>query len=152
MTNSNILQHSVLRFKFRYCPTLTCVILNSYNTGCEGFCWYIHPNSKPKGQEHIYITEISMQLWYMLGSAIRKINFYKLIPLPLWNVHGSIPLLDPPWNRRHDCCLHRNIDFRISRDAKFIFKISCSTLRSGWNLLHSQILSRVVVDKKYTQW
>ena len=31
-----------------------------------------------------------------VGSAIRKINFYKLIPLPLWDVHYSIPLLDPP--------------------------------------------------------
>jgi len=25
-----------------------------------------------------------------------KINFYKSTPLPLWDVHGSIPLLDPP--------------------------------------------------------
>ena len=32
----------------------------------------------------------------MVGSAIRKINFYKSIPLPLWDVHCSIPLLDPP--------------------------------------------------------
>jgi len=82
-----------------------------------------------------------------LGSTIQKINFYKSIPLPLWDVHGSTPLLDPPWNRRHSCCLHRNIDFSISRDAKFIFKISCSTLRTEWNLIHSQILSRVVVVK-----
>ena len=78
-----------------------------------------------------------------------KINFYKSIPLPLWDVHDSIPLLDQPWNRRHSCCVHRNIDFSISRDAKFIFKISCSTLRTEWNLLHSQILSRVVAVKKY---
>ena len=89
--------------------------------------------------------------WSLLGSAIWKINFYKSIPLPLWDVHGSIPLLDPPWNRRHDSCLHRNIDFRISRDAKFIFKISCSTQRTEWNLLLSQILSRVVAVQKYTQ-
>jgi len=25
-----------------------------------------------------------------------NINFYKLIPLPSWDVHGSIPLLDLP--------------------------------------------------------
>ena len=31
-----------------------------------------------------------------LGSAIRKIIFYKSIPLPLWDVHCGIPLLDPP--------------------------------------------------------
>ena len=31
-----------------------------------------------------------------LGSAIRKINFHKSIPLPLWDVHCGIPLLDPP--------------------------------------------------------
>ena len=31
-----------------------------------------------------------------LGSAIRKINFYKSNPLPLWDVHCGIPLLDPP--------------------------------------------------------
>ena len=31
-----------------------------------------------------------------VGSAILKISFYKSIPLPLWDVHCSIPLLDPP--------------------------------------------------------
>ena len=31
-----------------------------------------------------------------VGSAIRKTNFYKSIPLSLWDVHCSIPLLDPP--------------------------------------------------------
>jgi len=35
----------------------------------------------------------------MIGSTIQKINFYKSIPLPLWDVHCSILLLDPPWNR-----------------------------------------------------
>jgi len=25
-----------------------------------------------------------------------KINFYKSIPLPLWDIHGSIPLIDLP--------------------------------------------------------
>ena len=33
---------------------------------------------------------------FLLGSANQKINFYKSIPLPMWDVHCSIPLLDPP--------------------------------------------------------
>ena len=32
----------------------------------------------------------------MIGSAVQKINFYLLIPLPLWEVHHSIPLLNLP--------------------------------------------------------
>ena len=36
----------------------------------------------------------------LLGSAIRKINFRKSIPSPLWVVHWSTPLLNPPWNWR----------------------------------------------------
>ena len=31
---------------------------------------------------------------------------------------------------------------------KFIFKISCSTQKTEWNLLLSQTLSKVVVGKK----
>ena len=43
--------------------------------------------------EIIYVDDTAC-LW--LGFAIQKINFYKSIPLPLWNIHCSIPLLDPP--------------------------------------------------------
>jgi len=88
-----------------------------------------------------------LYLAHYLRSAIQKINFYKSIPLPLWDVHSSIPLLDPPWNQKRDCCLHRNINFSISQDAKFIFEILCSTQRTGWNLPLSQILCRVVVGE-----
>ena len=87
----------------------------------------------------------SMQLCTMLGSAIQKINFYKSIPLPLWDVRGSIPLLDLPWNWRHDCCLHRNVNFRTTWDAKFILKFpapckglddTCHLARSYLELLY----------------
>ena len=38
------------------------------------------------------------------------------------------------------------------RDAQFLFKISCSTQKTEWNLLLSQTLSRVIVGKKDPQW
>ena len=80
-------------------------------------------------------------------STIRKINFHKSIPLSPWVVHWSTPLLNPPWNWRRDCCLCRTMCFYYGRDTQFIFKISCSTQKTKWNLLLSQTLSRVVVGK-----
>ena len=57
-----------------------------------------------------------------------------------------------PWNWRRDCCLCRTMRFYYGRDAQFIFKISCSTQKTKWNLLLSQTLSRVVVGEKDLQW
>ena len=74
-----------------------------------------------------------------------KNQLHKSIPLPPWVVHWSIQLINSSWNWRHDCCLRRTMCFYYGRVAQFIFKISCSTQKTEWNLLLSQTLSRVVV-------
>jgi len=67
------------------------------------------------------LLTIKILLQVVYGPQSKKINFYKSIPLPLWNAHGSIPLL-VPWNWRHDFCLHRNIDVSISRMQNLFLK------------------------------
>ena len=46
----------------------------------------------------ILLVVLDCIIYYTLlvGSTIRKISLYKSISLPLWDAHGSIPLLDPP--------------------------------------------------------
>ena len=81
----------------------------------KGLCAWVLASS------HNYLHFKCLAVCTLVGSTIRKINFCKSFPLPLWDVHGNIPMLDPPWNRRCDCCLYRNIDFSISREAKKLF-------------------------------
>jgi len=46
--------------------------------------------------QEVIFSSNPMRIW--------KINFYKSIPLLLWDVYWCIPLLDP---QRHNYCLHR---------------------------------------------
>jgi len=62
-------------------------------------------------------------------------------------IHNFVPVM-------HNCCLHRNIAFCISQDAKFIFKNWHFTQRTGWNLLSSQILghTKLIVQLGTNKW
>jgi len=47
----------------------------------------------------------------------------QLLQIDSSTIVGCILLLDPPWNRMHDCCLHRNITFCIYETQNLFLRI-----------------------------
>ena len=110
-----------------YASTCTHQMLNP-----DGFFWVSNSHlilnpQNVKGQQTSREQDVYMFRSPAAAKLVRKINFHKSIPLPLWAVHRSTPLLNPPWNRRRNCCLRRTMRFYYGQDAQFIFNISCST-------------------------